>query len=177
SSGLANEIKEKFQFLERPLAALKELKNAIFGSAPSLAVEANQTEVLQSVLSVATPAVLAFVLFFATLFFFIFGREDMQRYAVRQFGSREGRLRALRIVNDIEANLSAYLLTVTAINVAVGLVAMAIAFVMGLPGPLVWGAAAFVLNYIPYIGPGIVVIGLFGAGLLAFPTVLLALAA
>lgn len=177
SSGLANEIKGKFQFLDRPLAALKELKNAIFGGAPSLAVEANQTEVLQSVLSVATPAVLAFVLFFAVLFFFIFGREDMQRYAVRQFGSREGRLRALRIINDIEANLSAYLLTVTAINVAVGLVAMAIAFVMGLPGPVVWGTAAFVLNYIPYIGPGIVVIGLFGAGLLAFPTVLPALAA
>ncbi|MGE3868647.1 MAG: AI-2E family transporter [Pseudorhodoplanes sp.] len=177
SSTIGNEIKEKFQFLDRPLAALKELKNAVLGRAPAVSVEANQAEMLQSVLSFATPAVLAFVLFFATLFFFIFGREDMQRYAVRQFGSREGRLRALRIVNDIEANLSAYLLTVTGINVAVGLVAMGIAFAMGLPGPVVWGAAAFVLNYIPYIGPGIVVIGLFGAGLLAFSTILAALAA
>lgn len=177
SPSIGNEIKEKFQFLDRPLAALKELKNAILGGAPAVAVEPNQAEVLQSVLSVATPAVLAFVLFFATLFFFIFGREDMQRYAVRQFGSREGRLRALRIINDIESNLSAYLLTVTVINVTVGLVALGVAFAMGLPGPVAWGAAAFVLNYVPYIGPGIVVLGLFGAGLLAFPTILPALAA
>ena len=177
SSTIGNEIKEKFQFLDRPLSALKELKDSVLGRTPAVSVEANQAEMLQNVLSFATPAVLAFVLFFATLFFFIFGREDMQRYAVRQFGSREGRLRALRIINDIETNLSAYLLTVTGINVAVGLVAMGIAFAMGLPGPVVWGAAAFVLNYIPYIGPGIVVIGLFGAGLLAFSTILAALAA
>lgn len=177
SSTIGNEIKEKFQFLDRPLSALKELRDSVLGRTPAVSVEANQAEMLQNVLSFATPAVLAFVLFFATLFFFIFGREDMQRYAVRQFGSREGRLRALRIINDIEANLSAYLLTVTGINVAVGLVAMGIAFAMGLPGPVVWGAAAFVLNYIPYIGPGIVVIGLFGAGLLAFSTILAALAA
>ncbi|NWG26800.1 MAG: AI-2E family transporter [Pseudorhodoplanes sp.] len=177
SSEIGNTIKDKFQFLDRPLAALKELKNAVLGNAPALSVDVNQADVIQNVLSVATPAVLAVVLFFATLFFFIFGREDMQRYAVRQFGSRDGRLRALRIINDIEANLSAYLITVTGINVAVGLVAAGIAFMMGLPGAILWGAVAFVLNYIPYIGPGMVVVGLFGAGLLTFDTLLPALVA
>lgn len=177
SSEIGNTIKDKFQFLERPLSALKELKNAVLGATPAVSVDVNQAEVIQNVLSVATPAVLAFVLFFATLFFFIFGREDMQRYVVRQFGSRDGRLRALRIINDIESNLSAYLITVTVINVSVGLVAAAVAFVMGLPGAILWGAVAFVLNYIPYIGPGMVVIGLFGAGLLTFDTLLPALVA
>lgn len=73
--------------------------------------------------------------------------------------------------------MSAYLITVTVINIAVGLAAAGLAFMMGLPGAIVWGAVAFVLNYIPYIGPGMVVIGLFGAGLLTFDTLLPALAA
>jgi len=33
-----------------------------------------------------------------------------------------------------------------------------------------WGALAFVLCFIPYIGPGIVILVLFGAGLIQFPT-------
>jgi predicted PurR-regulated permease PerM len=48
---------------------------------------------------------------------------------------------------------------------------------LGFPAPLLWGALAFALNYIPYVGPGIMHATLFVIGLLTFDTLLPALIA
>ncbi len=176
SDEIGNTIKEKFSFMERPLAALRELQTALAGGA-SLPVDVNRNAALESIVSTLPPFALQFVLFFATLFFFVFGRQAFRRYIVNLFGTREGRLRALKIANDVEQNLSVYLLTVTAINIGVGLFVTAITFAMGFPAPLFWGALAFLLNYIPYVGPGIMHVTLFVIGLLTFPTLWPALVA
>ncbi|MBC8035750.1 MAG: AI-2E family transporter [Rhizobiales bacterium] len=60
---------------------------------------------------------------------------------------------ALRIVYDVEREVSSYLLATTAINLGVA-VAVAISFqLLGMPTPYLWALLAFVLNFIPYIGP------------------------
>ena len=60
---------------------------------------------------------------------------------------------ALRLVHDIEREVSSYLLTLTAINAGVG-VAVAIGFYfLGLTNAYLWGFVAFGLNFIPYAGP------------------------
>lgn len=170
SAEIGTAIKDKFRFMDRPLAAIKELRAALMG-AGGLTVDVSQpTEVIGSVLGAVTPAVLQFVLFFATLFFFVFGRAAMRRYVVNIFSTRDGRLRSLKIVNDIERSLSGYLITVTIINACVGLVAVAVTWALGFPAPLLWGALAFILNYIPYVGPGIMHAILFFIGLLTFDT-------
>ena len=169
-------IREKFRFMDRPLTALRELQAMIAGRS-GLVVDASQGNVLSSVISALPPFALQIVLFFATLFFFLFGRNAMRRYVVNVFGTRDGRLRALRIVNDIEANLSSYLITVTIINLCVGLVATLVTWALGFPTPLLWGALAFVLNYIPYVGPGVMHVIMFVIGLLTFDTLLPALIA
>lgn len=176
SDEIGNTIKEKFRFMERPLFALRELQAAILGGS-GMKVEVNENKMLQGVVTALPDIVLQLVLFFATLFFFVFGRQAFRRYVVNMFGTREGRLRALRIANDVEQNLSAYLITVTAINIGVGIVVTAITLAMGFPAPLLWGALAFLLNYIPYIGPGIMHVTLFIIGLLTFPSLLPALVA
>ena len=177
SSEIGTAIKDKFRFMERPLAAIKELRAEIMG-ASGLSVDVNQpTEVIGNVLGAVTPAVLQFVLFFATLFFLVFGRAAMRRYIVNIFSTRDGRLRALKIVNDTERSLSGYLITVTIINACVGLFAVAVTWALGFPAPLLWGALAFILNYIPYAGPGIMQAILFFIGLLTFDTLLPALLA
>jgi predicted PurR-regulated permease PerM len=177
SAEIAARIKEKFRFMERPLATLRDLRAAIGGGA-SLSVDASEpAQVIGSVLGAVTPALVQFVLFFATLFFFIFGRSAMRRGAVNVFSTREGRLRALRIVNDIERSLSGYLITVTTINAFVGAFAALVTWMLGFPAPLLWGALAFLLNYIPYVGPGLMQVTLFVIGLLTFDTLLPALVA
>jgi predicted PurR-regulated permease PerM len=56
------------------------------------------------------------------------------------------------VLRDIENEVSRYLLTITAINAGFGLsVGLAMA-ALGMPNPLLWGIAAGLLNFIPYLG-------------------------
>ncbi len=60
---------------------------------------------------------------------------------------------ALRIVYDVEREVSAYLFAMTAVNAGVA-VAVGLSFqFLGMPTPYLWALLAFVLNYIPYVGP------------------------
>jgi len=168
---IAGTIREKLQVLERLLAPLRDLRNAIssFGSDGALKVETGPS-LIAPALAFVTPAVGQTLLFIGTLFFFLLGRDEMRKYLVSFFEDRQARLTVLRILNDMEQKLTNYLSTVTAINFAVGCATGVLAFVAGLPNPHVWGVLAFVLNYVPYIGPAITFVVLLGVGLVSFPT-------
>ena len=172
---IATAFKEKLYLLDRPIAAFYEIQNALGGKRDGGGgIELNAARVIEGLVTIVTPAAVQFalqlVLFIGTLFFFILGRTNFRMHAVNWFSTRQARLRALKILNDIEGNLSGYLIVVTAINVSLGLVAVVMAYLLGLPYPLLWGALACVLNYIPYVGPSIVYVLLFLVGLLTYPT-------
>jgi len=168
---IGSAIADKFHFFQRWLAAFRELQAAMPGVPQQTVVIATApSDLLGSAVFLLTPAVVQFLLFFVTLFFFVLSREDFRQYFVNAFSTRGGRLRALKTLNDIEQNLSSYLITVTVINLGVGIVIAAGTWAMGLPTPLLWGAMAFGFNYVPYIGPAIVHVTLFIMGLLTFPT-------
>ena len=59
----------------------------------------------------------------------------------------------LRILNEIEEHLGSYLLTVTMINIGVGVATGVICAVTGMPNPAGLGALAATLNFFPIIGP------------------------
>jgi predicted PurR-regulated permease PerM len=170
---------EKLHIFDRPLAAMNELQTALGINTADQAMSFNPARIVESVVTIVTPAalqlVLAIMLFFATLFFFILGRASFRNHTINWFTDRDARLRALKIMNDIESNLGGYLIVVTAINLVLGLATVLMAYLMGLPSPILWGALAFVLNYVPYVGPAIMDVLLFGVGILIFPTLLGAL--
>ena len=60
--------------------------------------------------------------------------------------------RALRVVYDVEREISRYLLTVALINGGLGLAIGLGLWAIGMPNPLVWGVAAALLNFLPYVG-------------------------
>lgn len=84
---------------------------------------------------------------------------------------------ALRIVQDVENEVSAYLLLHSAINAAVGAAIAGLFYIIGMPSAYLWAFLAFVLNFIPYAGPvggallsalvGLVVFDSLGYALLA----------
>jgi predicted PurR-regulated permease PerM len=86
-------------------------------------------------------------------------------------------LRFLKIANDIERNLAGYLILVTVINAALGAIVALGAMLLGLPNPVIFGVLAALLNYVPYVGPSIMVLILFGVGLVTFPSLTHALMA
>jgi predicted PurR-regulated permease PerM len=74
---------------------------------------------------------------------------------VRVLPNFSDKKRSVRVVHDVEFEVSRYLLTITAINICFGIsVAFAMA-VLGMPNSLLWGAAATVLNFIPYVGAAV----------------------
>jgi predicted PurR-regulated permease PerM len=86
------------------------------------------------------------------------------------FEKREHRLAALHTMREIEADLGAYLVTATAINVGLGICATIVLYLIGVPNAYLWGLMATVLNFIPYIGPAIMLVVLFVVGLVTFPS-------
>ena len=62
---------------------------------------------------------------------------------------------SVRVVHDVEFEVSRYLLTITAINIGFGAVIAFSMALLGMPNALLWGAAATALNFIPYVGAAI----------------------
>ena len=167
---IGRSFQDKFALLERPLSALRDLRNAILPSQSGEGVKVDVMGIAKETVSLVTPAIGQVVIFFATLFFMLLGREALRHVVVGFFHSREARLRCLKIMNDVEHNLTGYLSVVAVINFAVGLCAGAVAWAVGLPNPLAWAVLGFVLNFIPYVGALTLEIGMFMVGMVSFPT-------
>lgn len=71
---------------------------------------------------------------------------------VQSFSTLSDKKRALRVVYDVEREVSRYLLTVALINAALGTVIGIGLWAIGMPTPFLWGAMAALLNFLPYIG-------------------------
>lgn len=78
--------------------------------------------------------------------------------------------RAVEISHEIQFNISHYLLSVSLINLGLGIVAGGGFFLMGVPNAAMWGMVVAILNYIPYFGPIVGVSLLAAVGLLTFDT-------
>ena len=167
---IGRNIQEKLHVLDRPLAALQELRDALLPSEKKGSLGVDIASFVQPALLVVTPAIGQMFIFFGTLFFMLLGRSQLRRVLVVFFDAREDRLRMLRIMNDIEHNLTGYLSVVAVINIAVGICGGFAAWVAGLPDPVAWAVLGFILNFIPYIGALIMEAGLFMVGLVTFPT-------
>jgi predicted PurR-regulated permease PerM len=168
---IAARIKEKLYVLDIPLAALRNLQHTLMPpAANSVNVEPSQITLVAPVIAAVTPAMLQIAIFTATLYFALVGQMEVRRYVTSLFGSRDAKLRFLKIANDIEGNLASYVATVTVINITLGAVVALGAWLFGFDNPLMLGLLTAILNYLPYIGPACMVAILFAVGLVTFPT-------
>ncbi len=167
---IGRNIQSKLQVLERPLDGLRELRNTVLPSQAGKGVNVDVVAIVQKAVGVVTPAAGELLIFFVALFFMLLGRRRLRHVLVGAFHRHETRLRALKIMTDVEHNLTRYLSVVGVINAGVGIGAAIIAAAVGLPDPVAWGVLGFVLNFIPYIGAGIMELGMFLVGLVSFPS-------
>lgn len=113
-----------------------------------------------------TPAFGEFLIFLATLVFYVAGRAQLRRQSILAFVGREERLAAIRIFNATEASLTRYFATTTVIYASVGLLTGLIALAAGLPAPILWGLFAFAMSFVPFLGPAVVSLAIASGGLL-----------
>jgi predicted PurR-regulated permease PerM len=103
------------------------------------------------------------LIFVGTLYFFLLARQDVYS-TIHRDGSR---LNAATL-HRAEARVSRYFLTITGINAVFGGTVAVAMTLIGMPMPIVWGLAAFLTNFIVYLGPMVFAVVLLLAGVTLF---------
>ena len=109
------------------------------------------------------------------LYFFLYAGDTLLRRLVEVLPSWEDKRRAVEIASEIEGNVASYLATITVMNTLVGTLAGLSVWLLGMPNPLLFGTLAFLLNYIPILGPMMGIVVFFIVGLFTFSQPLFAL--
>ncbi|GHA16183.1 AI-2E family transporter [Devosia pacifica] len=154
--------------LQEPLESIgtfQEQFRGLLGNDQRMEVSVEDNGAVTSVALLA-PSILAQIgIFLASLYFFLATRDHIRISVLSLCISRRMRWRTAHIFRDVEHKVSRYLLSITAINVCVGVAVTLVMWAIGMPSPLLWGALAAVLNYIPYVGQATMWVILIAVGL------------
>jgi len=172
-------LEEQLRFLQRPLAGLQDFlskaQEVAGGGNDEAKVAIEHVGILSLVFSSTRAALEGLLTTGIILFFLMLSGDTFLRRGVEILPNFEHKRRAVEISQQVEADISVYLLTIISMNALVGLAVGLAVWLCGLGDPLLWGTLAFILNFVPIIGPvtgmGLLVL----AGFMHFPTVGLAL--
>ena len=165
-------LRQKLHVLDRAQAFWHQLQGSLGGadSLPDNSVQMPKINWVQPTFEFLSPTLAEILLFLVTLVLFVASWKNLRHRLVMIFAGREARLRTLRILNEIESSLGAYLLTVTIINLCYGAATGVICALAGMPSPAGLGALAATLNFIPIIGPFVMFVVLTVVGIISMPT-------
>ena len=157
-----SEIRDQFGWIARLNEELAELmrrggSQEVVLASPSLLEE----------LALATPSVvLEVILTFLMAFFMVEARVRLRQHLLLGRSSFGTSIKAARVMREVQDRVAAYIGTVALINAGVGIIVTLGAWAMGVEAPIMWGGLAAILNFIPYIGPTLMIglLGLFGIG-------------
>ena len=165
-------LQERLSFLSKPIGAVQKFVSHAetlaqgTASAP-LSVAVEGTGLSQRLLAGTRSVVTGLLETVLVLFFLLLSGDTFLRRLVEVLPSFKNKRQAVEISQQIESDISAYLTTITLMNIAVGVATGTLAAVSGLGDPVLWGTVAFLLNYVPILGPTIGVVVFFLVGLLS----------
>lgn len=171
-------IEEEVRFFSRPLQAMQNLaqrvETIVTGpvqrtqpqrAAQPPAQQPPHTSAVLSTLFSSTRAVAAgFFTTILVLFYLLVSGDTFLRRLVEILPRFDDKRRAVEISLHVEHDVSVYLVTITIINAGVGVAAGFVMWLCGVGDPVLWGCIAFVLNYVPILGPitGVVLFAIIG---------------
>lgn len=159
--GVIRGLDEVNKEVEEVLGAISETNGAVASA------EDNAIPTLSDALFFAPVVVAHFLIFAGSLFFFLLTRHGIYSWLSRFVGGRNEVVIKERL-RWSEKLVSRYVLTISVINVGLGLALGTMLWLIGMPAPFVWGAVATLLNFVLYLGPLVLTFSLFLAGLVAF---------
>ncbi len=176
------ELQNKLRGITESLAAVQDASKQVEDMAKG-GEETTETVVLQqpgllttavsSVMSFATSLVVGLV-----LALFLLSAGNMFYVKIVESFSRFGdKKRAMTIIFEIEQRMSHYIIAITCINAALGIVVAMAMYVLNMPFPFVWGIAAFCLNFLPFLGGIIGTLGVAAFAIVHFDNIYYALLA
>ena len=162
------QLQQKFAFIQDPVAHVQHTLDQMgvrLGSPSSLL--SNPIGMVTAVLG-GTGTVAAHLLeTLLVLFYLLVFGEIFLRRLVEVLPRFADKREAVEISLRVERDLSAYLLTITVINTAVGCATAGVMWLCDVPGPVLWGVVAFCLNFVPILGPFCGIVLFLAVGLIS----------
>ena len=101
----------------------------------------------------SAPLVLAQILAcFVLIFFLLVFGPSLFHVFIRDFPIVTNKRRALVLVDQIQHELSSYIVTISIINTCLGLATGGVFIYIGIEDALLWGALVALMNFVPYLG-------------------------
>jgi predicted PurR-regulated permease PerM len=173
----ARTFRERFETIRDSLRPITNLSDRVTEAAElSTAAQTSEVVIAQSNSPVfnyvaqgagySLSVIATIVLTIVTAAFMMASGDLFYEKLVRVFPTLADKKRALRIVYDVEGEVSSYILIVSVINLGLGICVGIAFFALGMPAPWLWGILAFLFNFIPYVG------AIFGIALSGFMAVI-----
>jgi predicted PurR-regulated permease PerM len=172
-------LQERLSFMREPIDTMQRFLQQVenFGGtgSPNAATSARGPTLLTKLFTGTRNFASGF--FTTVLFlFFLLVSGDIFLHRLVEILPRFGNKRqVVEISQQIENDISAYLITITIMNAAVGIATALAMWLTGVGDPILWGTVAFLLNYVPILGTALGVLIFLLAGLLTIDTTWLAL--
>jgi len=164
-------MEEKLQFLKRPIQTVSSLLHKADNLGQPEAASGGQGLGLTATLFRGTQHFASGLLeTILVLFFLLVSGDTFLRRIVEILPRFKDKRQVVDISQQIESNVSAYLVTVTIMNAGVGIATAAVMWACGVGDPVLWGVVAFLLNYVPIMGPLLGVVLFLVAGMLTIST-------
>ena len=172
-------LQERLSFVSRPLTAVEKFADQAQGltqgdQPKALAVAVQGSGLSDRLLTGTRSLASGFLETVLVLFFLLVSGDTFLRRLVEVLPRFKNKRQAVEIFQQIECDVAAYLFTITIMNLVVGVATGAVMAFCGVGDPLLWGTVAFLLNYIPILGPMIGVVVFLLVGLLSIQTLWLA---
>jgi predicted PurR-regulated permease PerM len=164
-------LQERLSFMREPIDTLQRFLRQVedfggTGSSPNPAASTRGPTLLTRLFTETRNFASGFFTTVLFLFFLLVSGDIFLHRLVEILPRFSSKRQVVDISQQIESDISAYLVTITIMNAAVG-IAMALAmWLTGVGDPILWGTVAFLLNYVPILGTALGVLIFLLAGLL-----------
>lgn len=156
-----HQLQQKLLPLKKPMekmaAASGEIEkltapDAATPAAPAPVVEVRQNRMNDMVYGRTPEFLVSTVLLLILLYFLLAYDAVFLGKLIKLMPTLKDKKRAVSIAHEIASHVSKYLLTITLINLGLGIAVGATVGFMGLSNPIMWGVMVALLNFVPYLG-------------------------
>ena len=167
-------LEERLNFIREPIDTLQRFLQQVqdFGAGPlpTVAASAQGPTLLSKLFTGTRNFASGFFTTVLFLFFLLVSGDIFLHRLVEIMPRFRSKRQVVDIAQQIESDISAYLVTITIMNAAVGIATALAMSLTGVGDPILWGTVAFLLNYVPILGPTLGVLIFLLAGLLTHDT-------
>lgn len=171
------DVQKKLRKIRSPMAQaqqaakqVEELTN-VDGQKPPPEVTVKEPSLARKLVTSTQKGVVYLVETILLVFFILAFGESFVRKLVKIPARLRDKIHVVKILQEIQEEISHYLFTVACINAGLGAATAIAMWLLGMPNAILWGVMAAAFNFVPYLGSAVTLTVLTVVALITFDTV------